>query len=74
MLILLAAVEQGLAAGFQGAQNLPGLAELLKIPPEVVPLGVITLGYAGNSRPGASSQRPRRPLRVHREVWQSTSP
>lgn len=74
MLILLAAVEQGLAAGFQGAQNLPGLAELLKIPPQVQPLGVITVGYAGNPRPGASSRRQRRSQRVHREVWQITSP
>ena len=74
MLILLSAVEQGLAAGFQGAQNLPGLAQLLKIPPQVLPLGVVTLGYAANPRPGSSIQRKRRQQRVHREVWHSSSP
>jgi len=69
MLVLLAAVEQGLAAGFQGVHNLPGLADFLHIPSEVVVLGVITLGYPASRRPGHSSARPKRSGRVHWESW-----
>jgi nitroreductase len=70
MLLLLAAVDEGLAAGFQGAQNLPGLHELLGIPADVCPLGVVTLGYAAPQQPLRGSQgRARRPGRIHREQW-----
>jgi nitroreductase len=69
MTLLLAAVEEGLAAGFQGIHNLPGLPELLGIPPEVEPIGLITLGYSQSQRRGHSSGRGPRPGRVHREQW-----
>lgn len=69
MLMLLAAVEEGLAAGFQGVHNLPGLAAALDIPPQVEPLGLVTLGYSESQRRGHSSQRARRGGRIHREHW-----
>ena len=40
MLLLLAAVDEGLAAGFLGVHSIPGLQDLLGIPPEVKPVGV----------------------------------
>jgi len=43
-LVLLAAVDEGLAAGFLGAHALPGLAEALGLPEGVLPLGVVTVG------------------------------
>lgn len=69
MLLLLAAVEEGLAAGFQGVHNLPGLAEELGIPAEVEPVGLVTLGYSESRRPGHSAARGPRSGRIHRERW-----
>lgn len=70
MLLLLAAVEQGLGAGFQGIQNLPGLRELLLLPSTVEPLGIVTLGYAlPGAGPRGSQTRPRRTGRIHWESW-----
>lgn len=70
MLLLLAAVEEGLGAGFQGAHNVPGLTGLLAIPEGVVPLGVVTLGYPVPGDPPRGSQgRARRSGRVHTEQW-----
>ena len=73
MVLLLAAEARGLAAGFQGIQNLPGLGPLLKMPPQVHPLGVVTLGFAGES-PAPRGKRPqRRSGRIHREHWARSS-
>lgn len=69
MTLLLAAVEEDLAAGFQGIHNLPGLSEFLGIPGEVEPIGLITLGYSQSQRRGHSSGRGPRPGRIHREQW-----
>ncbi|MBX3165838.1 MAG: nitroreductase family protein [Candidatus Eremiobacteraeota bacterium] len=69
MILLLAALEEGLAAGFQGIHNLPGLADLLHIPAEVEPIGLLTLGYSQSSRKGHSANRPARAQRVHLERW-----
>ena len=44
-LVLLAAVDEGLAAGFLGAHALPGLAAALGLPAGVEPLGVVTVGH-----------------------------
>lgn len=68
-LMLLAAVDEGLAAGFLGAHRAPGLAEMLGLPAHVVPLGVVTVGHpAEEAGPGP---RPRRPAAevLHRERW-----
>lgn len=45
MLILLAAVDAGLAAGFSGAPDPVDVQAVLGIPPEFVPAGVIPVGH-----------------------------
>lgn len=71
MLILLAAVNEGLGAGFAGSHSLDGLAELLGIPDDVTPIGLVTLGYPAPDRRSGSLDRGRRPWDevVHRERW-----
>lgn len=75
MLLLLAAVDERLAAGFLGVHSLPGLRELLGIPDEVSPVGVVTIGHPAPDRRSGSLRRGWRPERevVHRERW-SPSP
>jgi nitroreductase len=70
-LVLLAVVDEGLAAGFLGAHAAPGLGDLLGIPDEVEPLGVVTVGYPLQDRGSASVERGKRPVDelVHREEW-----
>ncbi len=62
MLLLLAAVDEGLAAGFIGAHRLEGIEALLRIPQEVTVLGLVTLGRAAPDRRSASLDRGWRPL------------
>lgn len=71
MLLLLATVNEGLAAGFFGFHRLAGLKELLAIPPEVTPIGVVTVGHGAPDRPSASLTRGWKPddQVVHRERW-----
>jgi nitroreductase len=73
MLLLLAAVDEGLAAGFLGVHRVPGIRDLLGIPPEVEPIGIVTLGYPAPDRPSPSLRRGRRAEAevVHRERWGS---
>jgi len=67
--ILLAAVDEGLAAGFLGVHAIDGLKALLGIPEEVEPIGIVTLGYPAPDRPSGSLARGRRPGVVHRDRW-----
>jgi len=71
MVILLAAVEEGLAAGFAGVWNLDELRDLLGIPDEVTPMGVIPIGHPAPDKRSPSLKRSRRPLRevVHHGAW-----
>jgi len=71
MLVLLGAVEQGLAAGFAGVWDLDSLRGLLSIPAEVTPLGVIPIGHPARDKRSASLKRGRRPKEgmIHRERW-----
>jgi nitroreductase len=73
MLLLLAAVNEGLAAGFAGSHSLGGIKELLAIPPEVDPIGLVTLGYGAPDRRSGSLKRGWKPPEdvVHRELWGS---
>ena len=57
MLLLLAAVDEGLAAGFAGSHSLGGIKDLLGIPPEVTPIGLVTLGYGAPDRRSGSLDR-----------------
>ena len=70
MLVLLAAVDEGLAAGFLGA-NSGGLRGLLQIPDEMVPVGIVTLGHPAPDRRSGSLKRGWRPddQVIHWEIW-----
>jgi nitroreductase len=71
MLILMAAVDQGLAAGFFGIHRMSGLNRLLSIPQEVSPIGVVTIGHPAPDRPSSSIRNRRKPMErvVHWERW-----
>ncbi len=61
MLILLAAVDEGLSAGFAGVHSFVGLHELLGIPAGVTPIGVVTIGYPAPTPARRSPARRRQP-------------
>lgn len=73
MLLLLAAVNEGLAGGFLDLDRdgYRRLKQLLGIPPEVAPVGLVTIGVAADDRRSGSVARGRRRAEevVHREVW-----
>lgn len=71
MAILLATVDEGLAAGFLGVHALPGLEQLLGIPAGVAPLGVVTIGHPAPERRSRSLDRATRPDAdvVHQDRW-----
>ena len=76
MLLLLAATDHGLGAGVLDVADRDGLRELLAIPPDVEPLGLVTLGYAADAQPpGSPSRRSRRSLdeQLHWQQWVSHS-
>jgi nitroreductase len=63
MILLLAAVNEGLAAGYAGVtsiDNLGALRELLGIPAEVTPVGVIPIGHRAQDKPSPSLKRGRK--------------
>lgn len=59
MVLLLAVVNAGLAAGFAGAHDLDALRALLGIPTEVLPVGVIPIGHSAPDMPSPSLKRGR---------------
>ena len=73
MLLLLAAVDEGLGALFFGlSQGEDALMADLGVPPDFHAIGVVALGHpAGDDRPSSSLARGRRPLDevVHRGGW-----
>lgn len=71
MLVLLAVVNEGLAAGFAGFRNLQEAKDTLGIPEEVTPMGVIPIGHPAPDKRSPSLKRGRRKLdnTVHREKW-----
>jgi len=71
MVLLMAAVNEGLAAGFAGAHDLDALRKLLGIPDEVTPVGVILIGRPAQDVPSPSLKRGRTPdeTYIHREGW-----
>jgi len=60
MAVLLAAVDEGLAAGFLGVHSIPDLSTLLYIPEHFQPIGVVTVGHPAPDRRSTSLNRPRR--------------
>lgn len=73
MILLLAVVDEGLAAGFAGfpPEGLEELHTLLNIPAEVTPVGVIPIGYPAQDIPSPSLKRGRKPDTeyIHHEGW-----
>jgi nitroreductase len=71
MMALLAAVDEGLAAGFVGFHSVPELKETLGIPDDVSPIGVVTIGHPAPDRRSSSLKRGRRAEEtvVHRDRW-----
>jgi len=57
MVILLAAVNEGLAAGFLGTDDLDAVRAALDIPAGYVPIGVITVGHPAPDRRSGSLAR-----------------
>lgn len=71
MMLLLAAVDEGLAAGFFGFHRLEGVEELLGLPEDVTPIGVVTIGHPAPDRHSSSLKRGRKPASdsIHWERW-----
>lgn len=60
MAVLLAIVDEGLAAGFLGVHSVPALSALLEIPEHYQPIGVVTVGHAAPDRRSGSLDRPKK--------------
>lgn len=71
MILLLAVVNEGLAAGFAGAHDLDAVRALLNLPAEVTPVGVIPIGHGAPDVPSPSLKRGRKALeqQVYWEKW-----
>jgi nitroreductase len=71
MLLLLAAVDEGLATAFVGVRDPHDLATALAIPDDVLPIGIALIGHGAADKPSRSLQRGRRSAAdvVHRERW-----
>ncbi len=71
MLLLLAAVDEGLAGAFVGVWDQAGLRGLLGIPEQVTPVGVVLIGHGAPDKRSPSLARGRRALDdvLHREHW-----
>ena len=71
MMLLLAAVAEGLAAGFLGSHRLPELRAAFGIPDQMEPIGIVTIGHAAPDRRSGSLARGWKPEEdvVHRERW-----
>jgi len=71
MLILLAAVDEGLAGAFVGNWRQQELRDLLGIPAHFDPVGIALIGHPAPDVPSPSLKRGRRPLAevLHREHW-----
>jgi nitroreductase len=71
MAILLAAVDEGLAAGFLGSHNLEMIHEALGIPDDILIIGVVTIGHPATDRKSGSLTRGwnDRSTVVHHDHW-----
>ena len=67
--LLLAAVDEGLAAGFLGSHRMPEIKDLLGIPDDVAPIGIVTIGHPAPDHKSGSLKRGRRGDTIHRERW-----
>lgn len=74
MAVLLAAVDEGLAAGFLGVHAIEDVKGLLSIPDEYAVVGVVTVGHPTQDRRSGSLDLGRRPRRtvVHHDGWSAS--
>jgi nitroreductase len=70
-ILLMAAVDEGLSAGYAGSRDLDALRALLGIPAEVTPVGVIPIGHGAPDKPSPSLKRGRKAEAeyAHWERW-----
>jgi nitroreductase len=61
MAILLAAVDEGLAAGFLGAHSFEGIQSVVQTPDDILIVGVVTVGHPAPDRRSSSITRGRTP-------------
>jgi len=71
MVVLLGAVDAGLAAAFSGVSDVKEMRDLLGIPPHFHPVGVISVGHGAEDVRSPSLRRGRRRREdvVHYERW-----
>lgn len=69
MLVLLTAVDERIGAGFVGAFEDDKVSEILKLPRDVRPIGIITLGYPKETEPVEGLGRLPIDDLVHFERW-----
>jgi nitroreductase len=73
MLVLLAAIDEGLASAFIGHPDQKRIFdELLGLPEEVVPIGLALMGKPGDAPPPSSRMKERQRAKehlVHRDGW-----
>jgi nitroreductase len=71
MILLLAVVDEGLAAGFAGIWENDALRQLLSIPQDEIPVGVIPIGHRLPDKPSPSLKRGRKAAGeyIHHEGW-----
>jgi nitroreductase len=71
LIVLLGAVDAGLAAAFSGVFDVKAMKALLGIPPHFHPVGVISIGHGAKDVKSPSLKRGRRQLAdvVHYEKW-----
>ncbi len=69
MASLLAAVDEGLAAGFLGAHAIPELERILELPESVDALGIVTIGYPLPDRRSNSIGREPAIRQLHQDRW-----
>lgn len=76
MAVLLAAIDEGLAAGFLGAHAVDTLRSVLDIPDEYAPIGIVTIGHPAPDRRSGSLDLGRRPEEavLHWNRWGNTLP
>lgn len=69
--VLLAAVDEGLAAGFLGVHAIPELSDSVGLPEDHSPIGVVTVGHPAPDRRSGSLARGKktRETVVHLERW-----
>lgn len=69
MAMLLAAVDEGLAAGFHGGHGADRVRDVIGIPDNVLLVGVIAIGHPASDRRSSSLERPRREDAVRYDQW-----